>query len=105
MENNMESENIDRLLKNLTTLEDYLYDLYANLIDSELLQSYSKGVLDGTVLTEENLGYILKTLKQDNLRHRRLLTDSLCFYKKNLLKNKDTSPTVEIQNPDAWMAQ
>ena len=103
MKGDMDSEDIDCLLNNLTNIEDYLYDLYANLIDFKLMQDYSTGFLDYSILNSENLFYILKTLKQDNLKHRRMLIDGLYFYKRNFIEYKDTTPIVRYQNPEAWV--
>ena len=103
MKGDMDSEDIDSLLNNLTKIEDYLYDLYVNLIDFKLMQDYSTSFSDYSVLNSENLFYILKTLKQDNLKHRRMLIDGLYFYNRNFIENKDTTPIVRYQNPEAWV--
>jgi hypothetical protein len=102
MEKNMDYEEVDKLLKDLTNLEDYLNDLYTNFIDSKLIENYSNGFLDEPILTGENLVYILRTLKQDNLKHRSMLIDSFDFFKKTLPKNKDATAKFRYQNPDAW---
>jgi|WetSurMetagenome_2_1015567.scaffolds.fasta_scaffold93568_1 hypothetical protein len=100
--NDLNPEEIEKFLKNLTNLEDSLSDLYGNLIDSKLLEDYSKDVADEPVLSSENLKYILQAFKQDNLKHRDMLIESLYFYKKNLQKNIDNTPKVRYNNPDSW---
>jgi hypothetical protein len=102
LDKDLDCEGIEKLLKNLTNLEDSLSDLYGNLIESKLLEEYSEGTTDEHVLTGENLKYILQAFKQDNLKHRDMLIESLYFYKKNLQKNIDNTPKVRYNNPDSW---
>jgi hypothetical protein len=54
-------------------------------------------------MTRENLLFIMLALKEDNIKHRNMLIESLFFFNKNKLKNKDLTPMVKFKNPDAWV--
>lgn len=102
-EDDIDDEQISDLLKTLTNIEDLLHDLYAKFIESKLAEDYSNSLPEESGLTCENLKYILHVLKLDNLKHREMLIESLYFQSKNAQKNKDTTPLVRYQNPDAWV--
>jgi len=103
MQDKIENEEISELLKALTNIEDILHDFYAHFIESKLIENYYNALPEASGLTGENLKYILQTLKQDNLKHREMLIESLYFYRKSEQKNIDTTPIVRYQNPDAWV--
>lgn len=103
IEDTIEDEEINELLKTLTNLEDCLHDSYDNFIESKLSNDYAKVLSGVSDITSENLEYTLKLLKQDELKHREMLIESLYFHSKYLQRNQDTTPIVKYQNPNAWI--
>jgi rubrerythrin len=91
------------LLNDLTEIEDCLSDFYSYFIDSQMLKQFTDQLSTVTDITEENLLFILKILKIDKLKHRNMLVETLHFYKESKLRNRDTTPLVRFQNPDAWI--
>jgi hypothetical protein len=105
VEDNIEDEDISELVKTLTNIEDCLHDFYEHFRESKFIEDFTSALSGNSGLTTENLKYILQTLKHDNSQHREMLIDSLYFKRKNDLKNKDTTPIVRYQNPNAWVSQ
>jgi hypothetical protein len=103
MRDNLEGEEINELLKNLTNVEDYLNDLYTELLESRLIENYSYTFSEVSASTRESIEYILQALKQDNLKHRDMLVESIFFNRKIQQRNEDTTPIVRYKNPDAWV--
>jgi len=96
-------DEIPDLLKDLTKVEDTLLDFYCYFIDSEMLRAFANKLSTSTDMTRENLLFILQSMKEDNIKHRNMLIESLYFFNKSKLKNKDLTPMVKFQNPDAWV--
>ena len=101
----IEHEDISNFLKSLTNIEDCHLNFYCDFIESKLIEDYTNAIPEASSLTIQNLKYILQTLKQDNLKHRDMLIESLYFHHKNEEKNKDYTPIVRFQNPNAWVHQ
>jgi rubrerythrin len=99
----IEDNEIPDLLKDLTKVEDTLLDYYCYFIDSEMLKVFANKLSTSTDMTRENLLFIMQAMKEDNIKHRNMLIESLFFFNKNKLKNKDLTPMVKFKNPDAWV--
>jgi hypothetical protein len=67
MEANLDEDRVSAIIQTLSNVEDYLNDLYANFIESGLIEDYSRDVSVLLSLTSENMEYIVQVLKQDNL--------------------------------------
>jgi hypothetical protein len=102
-EDNIDVDEVRDLLKNLTDLEDGLHNFYANFVESKMLEDYSDALLEVSDITDEYLNFILNAIMQENLEHREMLIEGLSFQSKNEQKNKDTTPLIRYQNPDAWV--
>jgi hypothetical protein len=102
-EDNIDADEIRDLLKNLTDFEEGLHNFYANFIESKMLEDYSNALLELSDLTDEYLRFILNSIMQENLEHREMLIEGLSFHSKNEQKNKDSTPVIRYQNPDAWV--
>ena len=96
-------DELPNLLDDLTEIEDCLSDFYAYFIDSQMLKQFADQLSTVTDITTENLLFIIKILKNDKLRHRNMLVESLHFYNESKMRNRDTTPLVRFQNPDAWI--
>ena len=102
-EDNIDADEVRDLLKNLTSLEDSLQNFYTNFVESKMLVDYSDTLLEVSDLTDEYLKLILNAIMQENLEHREMLIEGLSFHSKNEQKNKDSTPVIRYQNPDAWV--
>jgi hypothetical protein len=102
-EDNIDADEVRYLLKNLTDLEDGLHNFYANFVESKMLEDYSDALSEVSDLTDEYLSFILNAIMQENLGHREMLIEGLSFHSKNEQKNKDSTPAIRYQNPDAWV--
>jgi hypothetical protein len=102
-EDSIDADEVRDLLKNLTDLEDGLHNFYTNFVESKMIEDYSDALLDVSDLTDEYLKFILNDIMQENLEHREMLIEGLSFHSKNEQKNKDTTPVIRYQNPDAWV--
>ena len=96
-------EEIPDLLKDLTKIEDNLLDFYCQFIDSEMLKAFTDKMSTSTDMTRENLLFILQSIKEEQIKNRNMLIESLYFFNKNKLRNKDLTPIVRFKNPDAWV--
>jgi hypothetical protein len=102
-EDNIDFDEVRDLLKNLTALEDGFHNFYTNFVESKMIEDYSEALLEVSDLTIEYLSFILNAIMQENVEHREMLIEGLSFHSKNEQKNKDSTPAIRYQNPDAWV--
>ena len=97
-------EALPDLLKGLANLEDCLYEIYTFFLDSRMLKQFADVLSGFSLVTPENLAFIIECLREDNHKHREMLIESSCFFNKSQLKNKEyPAPIVKYQNPDGWI--
>jgi hypothetical protein len=89
-------------LNDLSEIEDFMSDFYSYFINSQMLKQLANQLSTSTQITSENLLFILQSMKDDNQKHRKMLSESLYFFNKNKI-NRNTAPIVRFQNPDAWL--
>lgn len=97
----LEKEKMGDFIKSLADLEDCLYNLYTNFIQSTLFGTIAKVLYESSSITENNLSFIFGIVKEDCLKHRNILVESLYHYHKATQKN--IKPSIRYQNPDAWI--
>lgn len=97
----VEKEEMEDFIKTLADLEECLHDLYANFLESTLFRTFAQVLYEASSITGDNLSYIFGTMKDDNLKHRNMLIESLYQYQKATQKN--IKPLIKYQNPDAWI--
>ena len=102
-EENIDPDEVRDLLKNLTDIEDSLHNFYTNFIDSKMIEDYSDALLEVSDLTNQYLNFILNVIMQENVEHRKMLIEGLSFHSKNEQKDKDSTPLIRYQTPDAWV--
>ena len=102
-EDKIDFDEVRDLLKNLTALEEGLHNFYSNFVESKMIEDYSNALLEVSDLTSEYLSFILNTIMQENMEHREMLIEGLSFHSKNEQKNKNSTPLIRYQNPDAWV--
>jgi rubrerythrin len=102
--NTISNDILPDLLKELANLEDCLYEIYSFFINSSMLKQLADGLSIFSIVTPENLAFIVETFREDNKRHREMLIESIYFYNKNQVINEENpAPFVKYQNPDRWV--
>jgi hypothetical protein len=104
--NSIEQRSLIEIFKELVRLEDLISNLYSEYLESSYPKILAEEMAQLVTIDYENFKKIFEGFVAEKQSHRETMIETIyCIGAKEAERNKNSTPAVKYQNPDAWVNQ